>query len=317
MSKCRICLQLKDEAGSEKFIQPCNCKGSHKNVHFSCLSKRIETSRSSKCSKCNQQYTGVRIEGKALGYMAFLKHSVVLPTSAFQRLMIFQLIVPALLLNVDLYEKLAYYKEAHLYTFEFFSMVLMNAVTGRAMLIFPAMYKTWSARNSRMKVILLNAIKNRKQTAITRTKCRICLQGIKRTESDPFVQPCHCKGTQASVHFNCLTEWIESSQSDQCSICTAQYTGVRVERKAPGLVAFLKYRGNIEVSFSIGTMLLVLVSVLIICGNLLRPHVAIVWIVHATNWTVGILVEIRYYVWTRTHFKLHTYLVDTSNGNVV
>uniref|UniRef100_A0A914UMK7 RING-CH-type domain-containing protein n=1 Tax=Plectus sambesii TaxID=2011161 RepID=A0A914UMK7_9BILA len=52
-----------------------------------------------------------------------------------------------------------------------------------------------------------------------RRVCRICQSGSGR-----LVRPCHCLGTMANVHEQCLYAWIVASRNDQrCEICQRLY----------------------------------------------------------------------------------------------
>lgn len=51
--ECRICY---DTTSPEKLISPCNCSGSMKYIHKSCLDKCILYNKSDICSICNQPY---------------------------------------------------------------------------------------------------------------------------------------------------------------------------------------------------------------------------------------------------------------------
>jgi len=50
--------------------------------------------------------------------------------------------------------------------------------------------------------------------------CRFCF-----LTSTPLIQPCHCSGTSAYVHFKCLSKWITNSKNDECSICLQKFEG--------------------------------------------------------------------------------------------
>lgn len=51
--------------------------------------------------------------------------------------------------------------------------------------------------------------------------CRICLEPASNTE--PFIQPCNCRGYVANVHKNCLQQWINIRKSPNCEICKSKY----------------------------------------------------------------------------------------------
>jgi len=53
MEECRICYQ---DSTNEKLISPCNCKGSMKYIHRSCLEKCIFSSKSNICGICKNTY---------------------------------------------------------------------------------------------------------------------------------------------------------------------------------------------------------------------------------------------------------------------
>jgi len=56
--------------------------------------------------------------------------------------------------------------------------------------------------------------------------CRICLDH-EDTPSNPLLRPCHCKGSMAYVHRNCLNEWrrqsIHPNSINQCDTCKFNY----------------------------------------------------------------------------------------------
>ena len=66
--------------------------------------------------------------------------------------------------------------------------------------------------------------------------CRICLDH-EDTPSNPLLRPCHCKGSMAYVHRNCLNKWrrrsINPNSIYQCDTCKFEYrfaTAIRPDR---------------------------------------------------------------------------------------
>lgn len=53
--KCRICLGLGDN--DEEMCTPCQCTGSVKYIHVTCLKEWIKEKRSVKCELCGQNYS--------------------------------------------------------------------------------------------------------------------------------------------------------------------------------------------------------------------------------------------------------------------
>lgn len=61
---------------------------------------------------------------------------------------------------------------------------------------------------------------------MTQCLCRICFDG-EDTPTNPLLRPCHCRGTMAHVHVECLNEWRKRSANPrsfyQCDTCKFQY----------------------------------------------------------------------------------------------
>ena len=55
--------------------------------------------------------------------------------------------------------------------------------------------------------------------------CRICL------EDGDLIQPCHCSGTAAHVHKECLMKWLKVSDRTDCEICKYEYPYFEVEEE--------------------------------------------------------------------------------------
>ena len=82
--------------------------------------------------------------------------------------------------------------------------------------------------------------------------CRICLE-----EDGDFIQPCHCKGTSADVHPDCLIKWLEISGKTECEICKHEFNVEDVTyfkcvvfprfiiSNDPGLVSFIQLIGAV------------------------------------------------------------------------
>lgn len=51
---CRICLGEESDLGL--FVSPCNCRGTLRFVHPTCLKQWIQTSGRGRCSTCRQNY---------------------------------------------------------------------------------------------------------------------------------------------------------------------------------------------------------------------------------------------------------------------
>lgn len=47
--------------------------------------------------------------------------------------------------------------------------------------------------------------------------CRVCYGAENKCEI--LIEPCHCKGTVAKVHRQCLEKWFDSSGSQTCELC--------------------------------------------------------------------------------------------------
>ncbi len=56
--------------------------------------------------------------------------------------------------------------------------------------------------------------------------CRFCLDSVMHA-SDPFIQPCLCKGSVENVHRRCLLRWIYGSGratiNEECNMCRTLY----------------------------------------------------------------------------------------------
>lgn len=67
--------------------------------------------------------------------------------------------------------------------------------------------------------------------------CRICLanQG-----NGQLLQPCQCSGTQASVHYHCLKEWIQLSKRLSCEVCQSNYTGIGIVSRNGTIIEWLR-----------------------------------------------------------------------------
>lgn len=53
-------------------------------------------------------------------------------------------------------------------------------------------------------------------------ECKICKETINEPDN-PLVSPCNCTGSIGKVHHNCLEQWIQTSDSNQCNICNCPY----------------------------------------------------------------------------------------------
>lgn len=50
--------------------------------------------------------------------------------------------------------------------------------------------------------------------------CRICLQSQQFGE---LIEPCHCSGTMAKVHKDCLETWLSRRNLKRCEICSFEF----------------------------------------------------------------------------------------------
>lgn len=60
--------------------------------------------------------------------------------------------------------------------------------------------------------------------------CRICLQSLRFGE---LIEPCHCSGTMAKVHKDCLEAWLSVRNSKSCEICSFDFEGKIVPKYEP------------------------------------------------------------------------------------
>lgn len=51
--------------------------------------------------------------------------------------------------------------------------------------------------------------------------CRVCYGSENKCEI--LIEPCHCKGTVAKVHRQCLEKWMDSSGSQTCELCLFKF----------------------------------------------------------------------------------------------
>lgn len=59
--------------------------------------------------------------------------------------------------------------------------------------------------------------------AETSTKqCRVCLSDLS-SASNPFLSPCHCTGSLASIHLYCLREWLHSKMKTRQTASVVSY----------------------------------------------------------------------------------------------
>lgn len=68
------------------------------------------------------------------------------------------------------------------------------------------------------------------------TICVICQENT-QTHTNPFLSPCNCKGSVASIHRDCLETWISHSNQTNCSVCRAKYQ-VRYVEETVGISEF-------------------------------------------------------------------------------
>ncbi len=72
VNECRICY---GDASQEPFVNACNCMGSLKYVHKSCIEiwRRSNPNRQEKCSVCKTNYKGKEINLSTLSYFQYAK----------------------------------------------------------------------------------------------------------------------------------------------------------------------------------------------------------------------------------------------------
>ena len=69
LPQCLICLEKEP---SSDLISPCNCDGSMKWIHESCLKKWLNESGENKCKICNYEYKIKTIDNKLISYSEFI-----------------------------------------------------------------------------------------------------------------------------------------------------------------------------------------------------------------------------------------------------
>ena len=73
--------------------------------------------------------------------------------------------------------------------------------------------------------------------------CRICLD---RTDADQLLTPCHCKGTMAHIHYNCLQRCVQFNGSEKCLICGQKWVGVETVKIKKSLVEYLREKSKLS-----------------------------------------------------------------------
>lgn len=68
--------------------------------------------------------------------------------------------------------------------------------------------------------------------------CRICLQSLIFGE---LIEPCHCKGTMAKVHKDCLETWLSLRNLKSCEICCFDFK-IRIAPKYQPFEMFRRWR---------------------------------------------------------------------------
>lgn len=110
--------------------------------------------------------------------------------------------------------------------------------------------------------------------------CRICFGTDEQVVADPFLQPCHCSGSQGDVHFNCLSQWIEASKSDACGICTAKYMGVHLQLYTPRFGQYVATFDTTNFSLALGLFAIIDILALV---NLLGYGCWYTWSLSSDN----------------------------------
>jgi len=68
-------------------------------------------------------------------------------------------------------------------------------------------------------------------------ECRICLEN---DSNENLLIPCHCSGTAAYVHRNCLSNWMVIRGTDLCNICNSTYSGILYKKKQKNVIHYLR-----------------------------------------------------------------------------
>ena len=77
-------------------------------------------------------------------------------------------------------------------------------------------------------------------------ECRVCFE---TTDQNLMVSPCHCRGSMAYIHFQCLKSCIETSGEEKCGICGQNWLGIEIVKKMKSFTDFFDKNSGIEISF--------------------------------------------------------------------
>ena len=98
-------------------------------------------------------------------------------------------------------------------------------------------------------------------------ECRVCFE---TTDQNLMVSPCHCRGSMAFIHLQCLKNCIEISGEEKCGICGQNWMGIEFVKKRKGFADFLNEDESelitliLEISTILLSILLLIINHLII-----------------------------------------------------
>ncbi len=81
--------------------------------------------------------------------------------------------------------------------------------------------------------------------------CRICYD---EDDIENLLQPCHCSGTTAHVHNECLVKWLIVSNRTDCEICHFEYDVIEVEESTDVCCPPCSLSGSMDMSAAVITI---------------------------------------------------------------
>ena len=107
-------------------------------------------------------------------------------------------------------------------------------------------------------------------------ECRVCFE---TTDQNLMVSPCHCRGSMAYIHLQCLKNCIETSGQQKCGICEQNWLGIDFVKKRKGFMNFLDEESLIfSFFYSIFAIIIAILSV-ISYYKMESPRIDLNWII--------------------------------------
>ena len=108
-------------------------------------------------------------------------------------------------------------------------------------------------------------------------ECRVCFE---TTDQNLMVSPCHCRGSMACIHLQCLKNCIEMSGQQKCGICGQNWLGIEILKKRKSFTDFLnEKRFQKFMFFFILFGISITILVLIMRYKLGSPDINWIWII--------------------------------------